>query len=198
MLVDNIMVDGRVLLDGCTANIHLNKAILTEPLSALSQCRGNVDAKASARSFEQCVFRVKELQWGKEYEAQLETLHDTHDIVHYTDTPPEGRKPQPLHFYDFIIGSDLTYAGHISHALFWTVRQLLVQQTQRRSKMMDVHPASEGEEVKFITSHECRLQESTRLAVKTAQHFGLQHTVLKEHVGENGKHSVWQFQLADV
>mmetsp|Transcript_27177 Transcript_27177/g.45899 ORF Transcript_27177/g.45899 Transcript_27177/m.45899 type:complete len:263 (-) Transcript_27177:209-997(-) len=132
---------------------------------------------------------VRELEWGPAFEQQVDKVMSTRDLNHS---------------YDLIVGSDLTYHSTTATALFWTVRKLLTDMTKRREELKrqlaaDNHDGDDWEEenkIKFITSHERRLDLSTRQILNVAMNkYQLQFQDLFSSVDR--KHGVWMFTLRD-
>jgi hypothetical protein len=118
----------------------------------LNVCESNI-ARNKAET-EGTDFDVQELEWGDENRKHIERILKSAE-------------------YDVIIGSDVTYHANLSHALFWTVSQLL--QRQERSNALAGKAAAT---VTFLAAHQHRLDSATALTLSTAREFGLQCTTL--------------------
>lgn len=132
-----------------------------------------------------CSFAVHELQWGGNYFHLLDIVQASCPMT----TTEEDAVTIDKNFstksgtYDVIVGSDLTYHSEITTELFTTVGELL-----DRNKRVERLP-------RFITSHQHRLDKSTRITLDAAKKIGLQKKDLWVGDSADGHFSIWEFTL---
>jgi predicted RNA methylase len=129
----------------------------------LNVCESNI-ARNRAET-EGTLLDVQELEWGEDNSQHIDRIFKTAE-------------------FDVIIGSDVTYNANLSHSLFWTVSQLLQRQERSNSSAgKSVAP------VKFLASHQFRMDSATALTLSTAREFGLQCTTLATSSSSKGEGS---------
>lgn len=159
MLLEEEMPPNRLLLDICGRNIKENSDAVGG---------GSMD--------------VQEMQWGSEHGAHIDK------ILHNAGSSP----------YDLIIGSDVTYHAELSESLFWTVSELMKRLNCNNSSNCSSRSSSissggalsaresasgggtavDNNKLRFIVSHQHRLDSATALTLATAKQFGLHCTTL--------------------
>ena len=119
----------------------------------LDLCERNV--LSNCNETENCLLNVLELEWGEGNNNHIQTILKNSN-------------------YDLIIGSDVTYHANLSDSLFWSVSELLRCLQNKRNV---IHTGTDTNKlqlpIKFLASHQLRLDSGTELTLKTAKEYGL-------------------------
>ena len=122
----------------------------------LDLCERNV--LSNCNETENCLLNVLELEWGEGNNNHIQTILKNSN-------------------YDLIIGSDVTYHANLSDSLFWSVSELLRCLQNKRNVTDTIHTGTYTNElqlpIKFLASHQLRLDSGTELTLKTAKEYGL-------------------------